>query len=238
MPEPIGRLLRGFHGIARDLQAELQAPQIDVIPRHIANDRDERGVAHLGKRLGIIVHRFEQAAVFAPNVELPRRVEAGNPGHIVEAARVRAGIQSLRHASLRHVAAAGAGAGSSACLRSRQHGTDDGDLLRADGLNAGQRDLKIGVADDGPVDEAVQLGIAQRLPPADGFGIRGGFLRHDLARGGSKKRRQRDLWSLVIRANRAAAERGGAASQQKPAMNYHKFHPPTLAAFRPKQIAK
>ena len=62
-------------------------------------------------------------------------------------------------------------------------------MLRANGLNARQRDLKIGVARDGLLDEAVQLGIAQGLPPADGIGIGGGLLRDDLARGGAEKRR-------------------------------------------------
>ena len=165
-------------------------------------------------------------------------IEASHPVHIVEAARVRAGIQRLRHASLRHVAAACASTGSSTCLGGREHAAKHNDLLRADGLNARQRDLKIGVARNGLIDETVQLGIAQGLPPADGIGIGGGFLRDDLARGDSEQRRQRDLWSLVIRADRAAAKCRRATSQQEPAMTCHKLHPPTLAASRPRQKAK
>ena len=78
----LGSLLRGLHGVARDLQAQLQAAQVHVVSRHIGDDRDKRGVAHLGKRLGVVTHRFEQAAVLAPNVEFPCRVEARHPVHI------------------------------------------------------------------------------------------------------------------------------------------------------------
>ena len=77
------RLFCGLHGTARDLQAKLQAAQVHVIARHIADDGDKRGIAHLGERLGVVPHRFEQAAVLAPDVELPCRVEARHPVHVV-----------------------------------------------------------------------------------------------------------------------------------------------------------
>ena len=72
--------LRRFHGVPGNRQAQLQPPQIDIVPGNIGDHGNEDGVAYFGKCLRVIANSFEFAAVLAEKVELPTGVETSDPG--------------------------------------------------------------------------------------------------------------------------------------------------------------
>ena len=107
----------------------------------------------------------------------------------------------------------------------RKRIADNHDLLRPEGLHAGQSDFDIGVALDGVLDEAVELPVMEGVPPAEDFGLRQVILGNDGLPGGSVRNRDRDFREMIVGPDGASAQRRDCAGDQEPAF-CHQLHVP------------
>jgi hypothetical protein len=138
---------------ARDIDAQLGAAQIEVMPRHFGEQRDLRILQRRGARFGIGARGFHGSTNAAEQIQLPAGVETGlvgrdGFGRAGEAGLLfaAAGVARLR-LNVRHL------------LRLR------GTKLRPRLVQPCQRDLQIGAVFCGALDQCVERGIVELRPP-------------------------------------------------------------------------
>ena len=110
------------------------------------------------------------------------------------------------------------------------------DLLRAERLHAGQGDFDVGIAVHRPLDKAVEFPVMKGVPPANGFGLRYGFLRDHGFPGRPVRNRHLDIRQVIVRPDRTAAQRrrNAEGDQESALLRHHRMCPSALTASTPR----
>src|SRR4029077_2482559 len=131
----------------------------------VCGDYDINPIARLQERLGGIDLRLETSRDLAENVDLPFGIETADLADLLQALSVSSVPQRLRSPPPGFIGA-GAHTASRRTIHVGQRLSTDDDELQSRLLQTVECDFEIEIVPDCPVDQAVQLRVAQCPPPA------------------------------------------------------------------------